>query len=48
MAISDFLLNAYPRLAVHICAWVLMLLGACGAVREIVKAQPNKEIPSVD
>jgi len=43
-----FLLNGYPRLAVHICAWVLMLLGAWGAVREIVKAQPNKEIPSAD
>ena len=43
-----FLLNGYPRLAVHICAWALMLLGAWGAVLEIVKAQPNKEIPSVD
>ena len=43
-----FLLNGYPRLAVHICAWALMLLGAWGAVLEIVKAQPNKEIPSVN
>jgi len=43
-----FLLNGYPRLAVHICAWVLMLLGVWGAVLEIVKAQPNKEIPSVN
>jgi len=43
-----FLLNGYPRLAVHVCAWVLMLLGAWGAVLEIVKAQPNKEIPSVN
>lgn len=43
-----FLLNGYPRLAVHVGAWVLMLLGAWGAVLEIVKAQPNKEIPSVN
>ena len=43
-----FLLSGYPRLAVHICAWALMLLGAWGAVREIVKVRPNKEIPSVN
>jgi hypothetical protein len=43
-----FLLNGYPRLAVHICAWVLMLLGAWGAVIEIVKAQPSRETPSVN
>jgi hypothetical protein len=40
-----FLLNGYPRLAVHICAWVLMLMGAWGAVLEIVKARPKEEIP---
>jgi hypothetical protein len=43
-----FLLSGYPRFAVHFCAWLLMLLGAWGAVLEIVKAQPNKEIPSVN
>ncbi|MGD0695177.1 MAG: hypothetical protein ABSB82_10015 [Terriglobia bacterium] len=43
-----FLLNGYPRPAVHICAWALMLLAAWGAVREIAKAQPNKEIPSAN
>jgi len=43
-----FLLNGYPRLAVHICAWVLMLMGAWGAVLEIVKARPKEEIPSVN
>ena len=34
-----FLLNGYPPLAVHIGAWLLMILGAGGAVLEIVKSR---------
>ena len=31
----QFLFSGYPRFAVHACAWIVMLLGAFGAVREI-------------
>ncbi len=33
-----FLLSGYPRLAVHVGAWIVMLLGMSGAVREIALA----------
>ena len=36
-----FLLSGYPRLAVHACAWIVMLLGAIGAVREIALARSD-------
>lgn len=33
----DYMLRGYPPLAVHFGAWVVMLLGAWGGVREIVR-----------
>jgi hypothetical protein len=41
-----FLLDGYPRLAVHIGAWLLMLLGAVGAMLEIVAAERTQRKPS--
>ena len=40
-----FLFRGYPRLAVHICAWLVMLLGAFCAVREILLAKPGEIMP---
>ena len=37
-----FLLNGYPRLAVHVCAWIVMLLGMSSAVREIALAKSDR------
>ncbi|UWZ83095.1 hypothetical protein [Occallatibacter riparius] len=39
-----FLLYAYPRPAVHLCAWMLMFLAAAGAFREIWTEPRNHEI----
>ena len=36
-----FLLYAYPRQGVHLCAWLLMFLAAAGAFRGIWKAPRN-------
>ncbi|MDT8070034.1 MAG: hypothetical protein ROO76_17860 [Terriglobia bacterium] len=36
-----FLLSGYPRIAIHVGAWALMLLGAAGAMRELVRAHSN-------
>jgi hypothetical protein len=43
-----FLFSGYPRLAIHICAWALMITGALAAVREIKKVQPQKTINSAE
>ncbi len=37
----SFLLSGYPRIAVHVGAWASMLLGAAGAMRELVRAHSN-------
>lgn len=37
-----FLLSGYPRAVVHICAWIVMLMGIFCAAREIALAQPGK------
>jgi hypothetical protein len=43
-----FLFGGYPRLAVYICAWALMLMGAFAAWREIAKARPGKTMNSTE
>ncbi len=37
-----FLLSGYPRLAVHVCAWIVMLLGMSSAAREIALAKSDR------
>jgi hypothetical protein len=37
-----FLLNGYPRLAVHVGAWIVVLLGMSGAAREIALAKSDR------
>jgi hypothetical protein len=37
-----FLLSGYPPLAVHLGAWIVMLLGASSAVREIALAKSDR------
>jgi len=37
-----FLLRGYPPLAVHACAWLVMLLGMSSAVREIALAKSDR------
>ena len=37
-----FLLSGYPRLAVHLGAWIVMLLGVSSAVREIALAKSGR------
>ncbi len=39
-----FLLYAYPRWVVHLCAWLLMLFGAGGAVFGIRKEQHERRL----
>ena len=41
-----FLLFAYPRSAVHLCAWLVVLSGAGGATWAIVKQQPARRFTS--
>jgi len=40
-----FLLRGYPRLAVHTCAWIVMLLAAYCAAREIAGAKTRRIAP---
>ncbi len=42
-----FLLNAYPPVVVHVFAWLVMLLAAAGATREILKTHKQNPTTAV-